>query len=188
WSIMKCFSNSDIRRYQADIKFSKLTPEEIISSRSCKKKMISGEKAVVFLSFSNADIDDVAPVIKFLEDFDVSVCIDYSGLGRKETSGKSICERKIRQIKNCEKYIVLISKRSVNSKWLAWELGLAAEMKSMQNIAILARSVSFAVPPWARSDYLEFYPKICFNNYEWMVCDGAMEKFIPFKEWLFPFS
>lgn len=181
---MKCFSNSDIRQYQADIKFSKLTPEKIISSRSCEKKKAQGEKADVFLSFSNADIEDVAPVIRFLEKFNVSVCIDYTGMGRKETSGKSICERKIKHMENCRKYIVLVSKKSANSKWLAWELGFAAEMKSMQNVAVLVRSVSFAVPPWVKSDYLEIYPKICFHDYEWMVCDGTMEKFKPFNEWL----
>ena len=70
------------------------------------------------------------------------------------------------------------------SRWLAWELGLAVEMKSMQNIAILVRSVGFAVPPWAMSDYLELYPKICFHHFEWMVCDGAMEKFKPLNKWL----
>lgn len=181
---MRCFSNSDIRQYLADIKFSKLTPEKIISSRSCEREMIKGRKADIFLSFSNADIEDVAPVIKFLEDFDVSVCIDYTGMGKKEMSGKSICERKIKQMKNCRKYIILVSKKSVNSKWLAWELGLAAEMKSMQNIVILARAVSFAVPPWVRSDYLELYPKVCFQDYEWSVCDGTMEKFKPLNEWL----
>jgi len=181
---MKCFSNSDIRRYLADIKFSKLTPEEIISSRSCEKIMNQGEKTDVFLSFSNADVEDLAPAIRFIEEFGVSVCINYTGIGRKETSGKLICERKIKQMENCEKYIVLVSKRSVNSKWLAWELGVAAEMKSMQNVAILVRSVGFAVPPWTDTDYLELYPKICFHNYEWMVRDGTMEKFTPFKEWL----
>lgn len=181
---MRYFNNSDLRQYLAAIKASEKLEEEYLSE-CCVEKKEKDAVCDVFLSFSKKDIHEIAPVIKFIKDFNVNVSLDCNGRNHKErTLGPEFYNKKIAQIKNCRKYITLVTLSSSKCRWLPWELGIASEIKSMQNIAVLIKAVSFTTPPWSEMDYLGFYPKICFHNYEWMVRDHSMQTFTPFDKWL----
>lgn len=68
-------------------------------------------------------------VIGFLENFGAKVYIDKAD---KELPEKTSAETGVKlknRIAQCQKFVVLVTANSKNSRWIPWELGFADEKK-----------------------------------------------------------
>ena len=181
---MRYFNNSDLRYQKLMIQNSGI-PCERIFDEACLKENSIPDSFDVFLSYSKKDMDAVVPIIKFIESFGVKVYIDPNGRDYPDENSAGLFDIKEQQIKKCRKFIALVTKESQSvSRWIPWELAFAEKVKSLENIAMITKSVSFSIPDWPDNEYFGFYPKIYFRDFEWMVCDRLREKHILFDKWL----
>src|SRR5437667_7511711 len=79
----------------------------------------------VFLSHSSKDDDDVAGAIRLLERFRASVYADNFDTSLARTSGLEAARILRGRIRECPRFVVLVTRNSRESRWIPWELGVA---------------------------------------------------------------
>ncbi len=153
-------------------------------------KKSTGAQCEVFLSHSSKDEEILPEVIKFLEKFGVKVYIDKKDNALpRETSPKTaeILKQRIRESK---KFIVLVTENSKDSRWIPWELGLADEMKKLNNIALLPAIKSHDYGNWTKQEYLGLYLRIDYGPHEsykekiWMALNHHENEATELGDWL----
>ena len=113
-------------------------------------------KSSVFLSHSHRDQDVVAAAGIFLNEFGVSIYVDWKDDTMPTvTSPESASRIKTRTREN-NKFILLATNNAVASRWVPWELGVADDAKGRDRIAILP--VSDTGQTWQGNEYLGIYP------------------------------
>ncbi|MFA7123300.1 MAG: toll/interleukin-1 receptor domain-containing protein [Candidatus Delongbacteria bacterium] len=184
--IVRYFNNTDLKSFsQKRINLS----EHYISKGIIDKGQID-----VFLSHSSDDMDSVPSVISFLESFGVNVYIDKKDNSLPKITSIETAKILKERIHNCNKFIVLVSENSKDSRWVPWELGLADENKSVRNIALMplinSSSDLFYTQTWAEQEYLGIYHRIVFGGLKgkesdvWMVLDKNENIGIELIKWL----
>lgn len=179
---MRYFNNSDIKQYQGTFDFSE---HYIMNASESRDGRIS-----VFLSHSSKDENKLPSVVNFLEKFGVNVYVDKNdnGLPRKTSpeTGTKLKER----IYKCDKFIVLISENSKDSKWIPWELGIADVEKTLRNIALLPSVASLEKPDWAKQEYMGLYDRITYGGHKnyngdiWMVHNHFQNTATELGKWI----
>lgn len=176
---MRYFNESDIKKYQKKI---------ILENYDIKKVSLSSKKNNVFLSHSSQDIDKLESVISFLEEYGVKVYIDKTDNNLPRVTSIETAQILKDNIKKSDKFIVLVSENSKNSKWIPWELGIADIAKSNPNIALLPTTENF--PSWVNQEYMGLYSKVSRGNLEgytgevWMVWDHKKNTAVELGKWL----
>ena len=180
---MKYFSSTapEIRNFSKGV---------IVESHDFEKRA-SATVADVFLAHSSLDKEDVLPeAIGFLEKHGAIVYIDK---GDKELPQKTSAETGIKlkkRIAQCPKFIVLVTAKSKNSRWIPWELGIADEKKTLANVAILPDVGNQSNADWPEQEYLGLYPRIVFERFKdqttpvWMVLDHHNKTGTELGQWL----
>lgn len=176
---MRYFNESDIKKYQKKI---------ILENYDIKKVSLSSIKNNVFLSHSSQDIDKLESVISFLEGYGVKVYIDKTDNNLPRVTSIETAQILKDNINKSDKFIVLVSENSKNSKWIPWELGIADIAKSNPNIALLPAAENF--PDWTKQEYMGLYSKVSRGNLEgyaeevWMVWDHKKNTAVELGKWL----
>ncbi|MDF2940232.1 MAG: toll-Interleukin receptor [Gammaproteobacteria bacterium] len=120
----------------------------------------STKKYDVFLSHSFQDKSDVLLVKMMLEEFGLSVYIDWEQdkqLDRKAVTKHTASILKNR-MKDSQVLIYLITPNSKNSKWMPWELGYFDGLN--QNIRIAVMPLILDDTDYKGAEYLSLYPYI----------------------------
>jgi len=180
---MKYFSSaaSDIQNFSKGV---------VVESHDIEKRA-SVTAADVFLAHSSLDKEDALPkAIGFLMRHGAKVYIDKAD---KELPQKTSAETGIKlkkRIAQCPKFIVLVTAKSKNSRWIPWELGIADEKKKLVNVAILPDEGNQSNADWSEQEYLGLYPRIVFGAHKsfekdiWMVLNHHDNTGTELGEWL----
>lgn len=155
------------------------------------EKRASVTVADVFLAHSSLDKEDALPkAIGFLMQHGARVYIDKND---KELPQKTSAETGVKlkkRIEQCPKFIVLVTAKSKNSRWIPWELGIADEKKKIANIALLPDVGNQTNADWPEQEYLGLYPRIVYATFNgqtspvWMVRNHHEKTGIELGEWL----
>ena len=119
-------------------------------------------KNTVFLSHSHQDADIIRPVINFLLTLGVEVYVDWLDDSMPKTTSSETASRLKDKIRESDRFLVLLSEKSVESKWVPWELGYADGVKQIKDIAILPvrRGDSTSDSTFNGLEYMTLYPVI----------------------------
>lgn len=147
-------------------------------------------KCEVFLSHSSKDEEILPGVIKFLEGFGVKVYIDKKDNALPKVTSPETAEILKQRIRESRKFIVLVTENSKDSRWIPWELGLADEMKKLNNIALLPAIKLYDNGSWTKQEYLGLYDRVELNRFKnqsddkWIVVNHHENSGIELREWL----
>lgn len=119
-------------------------------------------KNTVFLSHSHQDADIIQPVMNFLLSLGIEVYVDWLDSSMPATTTGETANKIKVKIRESDRFLVLLSENSVNSKWVPWELGYADGVKEIKDIAILPirRSTYTADSTFDGLEYMTLYPVI----------------------------
>jgi len=167
---------------------SKLTITEQASLRKSATSQPLG--SATFLSHSSKDKELIVGAIKVLEGHGTKVYIDeidpeMPPYTSEETAG--ILKSRIRQT---QRFVLLASANSKDSRWVPWELGVADGYKGPDKVALFPAAENASERDWASWEYLGLYRQIVWGNMKgradplWMVLDRKRFSAIPLSEWL----
>lgn len=123
-------------------------------------------KRTVFLSHSHKDADIIEKVIAFLLSMGIYVYVDWLDPAMPEVTSAETASKIKTKILECERFIVLLTENSKESKWVPWELGFADGKKPIENIAILPIKRSSNTPDstFKGLEYFGLYPVISIGD------------------------
>ena len=154
------------------------------NSRYIAEAKTASVKASVFLSHSSADDEHVDRVVLFFRDFDAVVYADNYDKTLPKPPNVATAATLKNRIANTNRFVVLVSPNSRNSRWIPWELGIADGKKGVAPIAILPVTPNGTEEAWTVEEYFGLYPRIRFNNDAWIVVDPRDGKHWKLKDWL----
>ncbi|MGV3459087.1 MAG: toll/interleukin-1 receptor domain-containing protein [Flavobacterium sp.] len=155
-------------------------------NETIKSQSISDTK--VFLSYRRADRKYVEAVVRLLKKIGVSVYIDYLDETLEDKTNEHVAGILRDRIKLSNKFILLATPDSGNSKWMPWELGLGDRIVNYKNVAILPLTNDSSI--WPDQEYGKIYGHIesSYHNLEngrddWYIIFPNQAK-IKLKDWL----
>ena len=176
---------------KAFVTFSKLREfgAEVNSERLLKE---ASEKAgkTVFLSHSSADDDLLPGVIRIIEGAGGAVYVDKRDPTLKQLDILEIANRLRAAVRTCRKFVLLVTPRSKDSKWIPWELGLGDGVNGDANVALFPSAEQSYDQQWSEQEYLGIYQRIIWGNFtgeengQWMVLDHRKNTARKLGEWL----
>lgn len=143
----------------------------------------------VFLSHSSKDADLLPGAIALLKRHGASVYIDKKDESLPPFTNTETATALKGRIRVCQKFVLLASANSKDSKWVPWELGLADGYRTSGNVAILP-SVDSTDPKWPEQEYLGVYRTITFGKLQgftgdvYMVWDHEKNRATELSAWL----
>jgi hypothetical protein len=137
----------------------------LIQARAAALSASSAE-TTIFLSHSHKDRDLIEPAIAFLRSHGVSIYVDWQDGEMPPVISGETAKRIKEKIRMHQKFIVLVTEHSKDSRWVPWELGFADPVKGMEHIAILPVTEG---TDFVKNEYMKIYPKIEHVNGKWKV-------------------
>lgn len=161
----------------------------ILENYDIKKVELSRFGKNVFLSYSSKDNNTLKNAILFLEAYGVNVYIDKKDESLPRITSPETARILKENIKKCDKFVLLVSENTKESRWVPWELGIADISKNTNNLVLLPAS-KIDNPTWVKQEYLGLYDRITYEEahpiYEngWIVSTPEDKKVIDLKRWL----
>jgi hypothetical protein len=155
------------------------------------EKRASVTVADVFLAHSSLDKEHALPTaIGFLMKHGARVYIDKNDKELPQKTSAETGEKLKKRIEQCPKFIVLVTAKSKDSRWIPWELGIADEKKKLPNVALLPDVGMQANAEWPEQEYLGLYPRIVLHTFKaqsepvWMVLNHHNNTGTELSQWL----
>lgn len=143
-----------------------------------------------FLSHSSEDHELLVGAISLLEDHGATVYVDKKDPSLPPYTNKETASGLKNRIYQSNKFVLLASKNSKDSRWVPWELGIADERKGLNKVAILPAVDSVSDVSWTNWEYLGLYDRVVWgdlNGYKekiWMVIDERANTASTLFDWL----
>jgi len=143
-----------------------------------------------FLSHSTKDQAILPYVVKLLEDHGASVYVDKKDPALPPVTSRVTASTLRTRLRQCEKFILLTSPNSKDSRWMPWELGLADGYRTPKNVAILPTPETSHERVWSEQEYLGIYDRIVYGTLQghssqvYMVWDQENNTAIELSAWL----
>ena len=114
----------------------------------------------VFVSHASADDQWIPGVLRFFDRFAAPAYVDDfdKRLPKPPTTATALTLKN--EIKQCPRFVVLVSPNSRFSRWIPWELGLADGFKNIPLIALLPVTPEGTEENWTKEEYFSLYPRI----------------------------
>jgi hypothetical protein len=143
-----------------------------------------GTKTTIFLSHSHLDSGLVKNAVAFLKALNADVYIDWLDQDMPAETTPETAKKLKEKIREHDKFILLATKNSRESKWVPWELGYADEVKGMRKIAILP--IAESATNYSGTEFVGIYPFIRkrFGSDEWIVRCEDPTIFKELSDWL----
>lgn len=143
----------------------------------------------IFISHSHAELEDIRGIITCIEELGEYECyVDNDDHDMPKTTNGNTAKLLKQRIRNAKKFILILTEKSINSKWCNWELGFGDCEKFDKNaIAILPITQTNATPQnFVGKEYLSIYHIISKNenNDQLTVVDPTTNETITFKQWM----
>lgn len=120
------------------------------------ERKLSATKTTVFLSHSHEDNDIVESVLAFFLNMGILIYVDWLDPAMPRTTSGETAVKIKEKIRQCDRFVVLLTENSRDSKWVPWELGYADGNKKNEDISIM---------PVKRNYYTD---ESSFNGLEYM--------------------
>lgn len=122
----------------------------------------------VFLSHRHTEDKSLIEKVKgFFADQGASVYIDWLDKDMPEVTSSETATKLKNKIDKSQKFVILATPLSIESKWIPWEIGLADQMKGLTNIATLP--IVTDENNWEQREYYRLYSRITKVNDDWLV-------------------
>lgn len=119
-------------------------------------------RPMIFLSHKHDEHSILQDVIAFLKDEGVDVYVDWMDPSMPAYTNAETAHKLKERIKVSDKFILIATQDSINSKWCNWELGLGDAEKYIRNIALFP--INKANQSFYGSEYLKIYPRIEYQD------------------------
>lgn len=110
---------------------------------------------VVFLSYRRKDKEYVKPIVDLLHGLKVNVYIDYLDEQLPDTPSSKTASILRERIMKSDKFIMVLTPNSKDSKWIPWELGLGDGFDGYENAIVLPVTNNTHI--WAEQEYFKIY-------------------------------
>lgn len=143
-----------------------------------------------FLSHSSKDAELVVGAIRVLEGHGAAVYVDKKDPSLPPYTSTETASTLRTRINQSNKFVLLASENSKQSKWVPWELGLADGFKGKSRIALFPTVESHSATAWTSWEYLGLYDRIVWGGLRgkeknvWMVWDKVRNTATELSEWL----
>jgi hypothetical protein len=141
-------------------------------------------KCDTFLAHSSEDIELIKNIILYFQDLGAKPYIDKDDMELPSITSSNTATTLIANIKACNKFVVIITDNSINSKWVPWELGVANISKGYNNIAVLQIEGNVVDGECKNNEYLGIYSQIREQNGSLIVYSPDKKKSVSINEWL----
>jgi hypothetical protein len=154
------------------------------------KEASTREGKTVFLSHSSSDNDLVPGAVSILEGNGGKVYVDSKDSALKEMEMLAIANRLRSAVRICRKFVLLVTPRSTDSKWIPWELGLGDGANHDVNVALFPSAESILEQKWSEQEYLGLYQRIIWGDFnndgkgQWLVLDHRENTGKRLADWL----
>jgi hypothetical protein len=144
----------------------------------------------VFLSHSSADDEMLAGAIRVLENHGGRVYVDKKDSELEQMDIFEIAERLRSAVRICKRFVLLITPRSKDSKWISWELGLGDGRNNESNVALFPSAEKTYEQTWSEQEYLGLYQRIIWGDFtgedknQWIVLNHRKNTGTRLSEWL----
>lgn len=158
--------------------------KDVIAESSRNIKTAASPSVVnVFLSYSSKDVELITSVKRFLGSLGVSVYIDLDDAKMPDRTSAATAARLVEQITDCNKFILLATTSSAQSRWVPWELGTAHGTRGIDSIALLG--VQRTNRQWTGNEYFNIYPEIARSTTgNFIVVPAGGNRGKPLDKWL----
>jgi len=112
----------------------------------------------IFLSHRHKDSKIVDKVIDWLKKYDTDSYIDKLDYSMPDQTDGRTAIRIKKKIRDANKFILLATPNSLESKWMPWELGFGDAIKGLSNVAILP--LLLKIDQWKEREYYQIYGSI----------------------------
>lgn len=161
-------------------KFLDLNIDEIITENATTHAL----SCDIFLAHSSADMNLVNQIIKYLKKRDVKPYIDKEDMELPTQTSDITASSLKSNIEVCNKFILIVTKNSIDSKWTPWELGIATSLKADKDVAILPIESLTVDGDWKNNEYLGLYSQIREREGELIIYDPKNNNSKPLNKWL----
>lgn len=125
-------------------------------------------KPTVFISHKHSDIEDeeeLKGIMELLEDMGAKIYIDsMDNKMPNQTSGETALRIK-EVIKYCKKFVLIATKKAIESYWCNWELGIGDVHKYKSHMAIFAiKEKDQYDSQYKGNEYLKIYKSITYRE------------------------
>lgn len=143
----------------------------------------------VFLSHSSKDHEFLPGVVLILENHGGRVYVDERDTALTGANGYEAATRLRDVVKSCRKFVLFVTERTKDSKWIPWELGLGDGNKNPDNVALFPSAEHVNRQAWSEQEYLGLYHRIIWGNFvdkcpEWLVLDHRQNSAVSLYDWL----
>lgn len=159
------------------------------ASKIIKEASFSAGKTV-FLSHSSKDNDILPGVISILEGHGGKVYADVRDPSLENSNFTVTASRLRSAVRNCSKFVLLVTPRTKDSTWIPWELGLGDGANKDQNVALFPSAEHSYEQSWSEREYLGLYQRIIWGEFkdreksEWMVLNHVDNTGTELTNWL----
>lgn len=176
-------SRSDFARFAANL---------TINEQASVRKMAEDRSpnGATFLSHSTKDEQLVAGTIKLLENHGATVYIDKKDPELPPYTNKYTANGLKTRIGQSQKFLLLATINSMDSRWVPWELGLADGYKDLSRVAIIPTVENQSDTSWVNWEYLGLYDRVVWGDLKgyaekvWMVLDQKINTAVELTKWL----
>lgn len=176
-------TRGDLVRFRDDL---------LVEDRIKLRKYAESRSAVgsTFLSHSSQDDELVVGAISVLENHGASVYLDKKDPLLPPYTSEQTADILKTRIKQTQKFVLLASDKSKDSRWVPWELGVADGFKGLGRIAIFPAVDNRGSTSWTSWEYLGLYPRIVWGDHEaynqriWMVMESKSNTAVELRRWL----
>lgn len=178
--------------YATRADFIRFSEEIQLHEQASVRKRAEGRapSGATFLSHSSQDKELVVGAIRLLEGHGATVYIDKKDPTLPPYTNKDTAIGLKNRIHQSQRFVLLASKNSKDSRWVPWELGIADECKGLRRVAILPAVESQGDTEWSNWEYLGLYDRIVWGDLDgqskkvWMVLDERENTATQLSAWL----
>lgn len=156
---MPILTENEIRAFSSN----RVTLNESRTYQSREGKLFSAKEqkhTTVFLSHSHGDKEIVADTVNLISKVGVDVYVDWQDDAMPVTTSGVTAAGLKKQIKACDKFVLLASPDAIRSNWVNWELGYGDSVKYIEHIALFPFLKGSGTANWKDAEYLQIYPYI----------------------------
>jgi hypothetical protein len=146
--------------------------------------------SATFLSHSSKDLELLPVVVHILESHGARVYIDKKDPELPPYTNRSTAQILRDRIRKADKFVLLASENSKDSRWVPWELGLGDGYRKPPNVAIFPAVEDSKRTLWTSAEYLGVYDQIVYgmhkeySNSIWMVWNKEENTATELGSWL----
>jgi len=153
---MAYITESMLQSYRQNVQKKQHARSNIVLEKASAQKTI-------FISHSNKDKSIVEGLINYLASFGIKLYVDWNDTGMPRITDRTTAERIKTKISENTFFLILATENAMLSRWVPWEIGVADQMKTIGNIAIIP-VVHNNDTEFKGNEYLRLYKRITLDE------------------------